>query len=85
MCNWMVSANIPWFKLQMAEFRSFLEKYCKQHIPHQSTLGKHYLPTCYKETLENIRRYIGDAVVWLPVDETMESDVTLLRTLRLAS
>jgi hypothetical protein len=24
--------------LQMPEFRSFLEKYCKQHIPDQSTL-----------------------------------------------
>jgi hypothetical protein len=32
-----VSANILWFELQTPEFRSFLEKYCKQHIPDQST------------------------------------------------
>jgi hypothetical protein len=48
MCNWMVSANISRFKLQMPKFRSFLEKRCKQ--PGQSTLRKHYLPICYEET-----------------------------------
>jgi hypothetical protein len=36
--NWMVYVNIPWFKLQTAEFRYFLEKYCKQHIPDWLTL-----------------------------------------------
>jgi hypothetical protein len=25
MCNWMVSENIPWLKLQVPEFRLFLE------------------------------------------------------------
>jgi hypothetical protein len=49
----------PWFKLQIPEFRSFLEKYCKQHIPDQSKLRKHYLPICCEETLENIRGKIG--------------------------
>jgi hypothetical protein len=55
MCNWMVSVNIPWFKLQMPKFRSFWGKYYKQHIPDQLTLRKHYLLICYEETLENIR------------------------------
>jgi hypothetical protein len=59
----MVSMNIPWFKLQMPESWSFLEKYCKQHIPDQSTLQKHNLPICYEETLENIRGNIGDAFI----------------------
>jgi hypothetical protein len=43
MCNWTVTTIIPRFKFQMVEFRSFLEKSCKQHIPDQSTLRKHYL------------------------------------------
>jgi hypothetical protein len=68
----------------MPEFRSFLEKYCKQHIPEQSRLQKHNLPTCYEETLENIRGNIGDAFIWAAVDETTES-MGQSRTLRLAS
>jgi hypothetical protein len=69
----MVSVNIPWFKLQMPEFWSFGEKYCKQHIPEQSTPRKHYLPICYEETLESRRGNIGDAFVWVAVDETTDS------------
>jgi hypothetical protein len=69
-CNWMVSAKNPWFKLKMPKFWSFLEKYCKQHIPYQSTLRKHYLPTCYEGTLENIKGNIGDAFIWVAVDKT---------------
>jgi hypothetical protein len=67
----MVSAGISWFELQMPEFRSF--KYCKQHIPDQSTLRKHYLPISYEETLENIRGNIEDAFIWAAVDETTDS------------
>jgi hypothetical protein len=68
MCNWMVSANIPWFKPQMPKFRSFLGKYWKQQILDQSTLRKHYLPVCYEETSDNISGN-GDAFKWVVVDE----------------
>jgi hypothetical protein len=57
----------------MPKFRSFLEKYCKLHIPDQSTLQKHYLPICYEETLENIYGNIQDAFIWVAVDETTDS------------
>jgi hypothetical protein len=77
MCNWMVSANSPWFKLQMPEFRSFLEKYCKQHMPDQSTLRKHYLPTWYEETLENMRGNIGVAFLWVAVGCFIENLVAV--------
>jgi hypothetical protein len=60
-----VSANTPWFKFQMPKFRSLLEKYWKQHIPDQSTFRKHYLPSCYEETLENIRGNKVDALYGL--------------------
>jgi hypothetical protein len=80
MCNWMVSANIPLFKLQMPGFRSFLKKYCKQHIPDQSTLRKHQ-PTCYEETLQNVRGNIGDAFIWVAVDETTDSGGRIIANL----
>jgi hypothetical protein len=73
MCKWMVYGNIPWFKLQMPEFQSFLKKCCKQHISDQSTLRKHYLPICYEETLENIRGNTGDAFMQVAVYKTMDS------------
>jgi hypothetical protein len=69
MCSWMVSAKIPWFKLQMPKFWSYLEKYGKQHIPDQSALRKH-LPTCYEETLEDTKGNTGDAFIWVAVDKT---------------
>jgi hypothetical protein len=49
-----VSANISCCKFQMPKIWSFLEKHCKQHIPDQPALLKHYLLICYEEALENI-------------------------------
>jgi hypothetical protein len=71
-CKWMVSVTIPRFKLQMPQFWLYLGKYCNQHIPDKSTLREHHLPISYKETLENIKGNIGDAFIWVAVDETMD-------------
>jgi hypothetical protein len=81
----MLTTNIPRFKLQMPEFRSFLEKYCKQHITDQSTLRKHHLPIRYEETLENIRDNKGDVFICVAEDETTDSMGHLSPTLWLAS
>jgi hypothetical protein len=81
----MVFANIPWFKLQMPKFWSFLEKYCKQHIPDQSTLWKHYLPICYEDTLENIRGNTGDPLYGLLWKKQWIPWIALSQTLWLAS
>jgi hypothetical protein len=84
MCTWMVYANIPRFKLQIPEFQFFLETYCK-HILEQSILRKHYLPICYEETFENVRRNIADALYGLLWTKQRIPWVALSRTLRLAS
>jgi hypothetical protein len=57
----------------MPKFWSFLKKYCKQHIPDQSTFRKHYLLIYYEETLENTGGNIGDSFIWVFVDETTDS------------
>jgi hypothetical protein len=54
----------------MPKVRAFLETYHKKHIPDQSTLRKRYLPMSYKESLENIRGNLGDAFIWVAVEET---------------
>lgn len=55
--------------LQVPEFQSSLEKYCTRQIPDHSTLWKDYLDVCYEETLNYIREDVGDAFIWVPVDE----------------
>jgi hypothetical protein len=51
----------------------FMKLQLEQHTPDQSTLRKHFLPICYVETLENISGNIGDAFIWVAVDETTDS------------
>jgi hypothetical protein len=53
----------------MSEFRSFFGKVL--HAIYSRPLNT--LKKCYKETLENVRGNIGDAFIWVAVDETMDS------------
>jgi hypothetical protein len=48
LCSAMVAADIPWYKIQVPNFRSFLEKYCKRHVPDESTFHNNYLNACYQ-------------------------------------
>ena len=43
----LVSANIPWQKLDNPTVRDFLKKYTKHSIPDQSTLRKYYMHPQY--------------------------------------
>lgn len=72
LCLSLVAANIPWFKLQVPQFRDFLQKYTNQHIPDESLLRKSYLESCYNKTIENIREKVGDSYIFLIVDETTD-------------
>lgn len=47
MCEALLSANIPWTKIENTKLRQFLEKYCNRTIPNESTLRKNYLNKCY--------------------------------------
>lgn len=69
----MIAANVPWYKLQVPQFKSFLEKYCKRNIPDKSTLRKNYLNVCYTETLEQIRAAFGNSYIWIAADKTAYS------------
>ncbi|KAL3068683.1 hypothetical protein niasHT_032099 [Heterodera trifolii] len=72
LCKALVSANIPFFKLNKAVLSSFLEKYCQRTIPDQSTLRKNYLVQLFSETMTKIKDAIGKAFVWFSVDETTD-------------
>ena len=69
----LTSADIPFFKLENPELRTFLEKYCtKQSIPHESTLRKRYLSICYNQTMKNIADEVKGKKIWVSVDETTD-------------
>lgn len=69
----MLSSNIPLNKLQCQPFRTFLEKHCQRHIPDESTLRKNYVGPVYQETIQRIKRIIGNNYIWFTVDETTDS------------
>lgn len=49
------SFHIPYNKLQVPQFKAFLEKYTGNHIPDESTLRKNYLGPLFDKTLDSIR------------------------------
>jgi hypothetical protein len=58
LCLALVVANIPWYKMQVTQFRKFLKKYTGKHIPDESALLKNYLEPCYHSTLTKIKNEI---------------------------
>ena len=73
LCSAMVKSDIPLNKLQNSSFRQFLEKYCKKSIPDESTLRKNYVAPVYEETMQQIKKIIGNNYIWFTVDETTDT------------
>uniref|UniRef100_A0A2S2PVX4 DUF659 domain-containing protein n=1 Tax=Sipha flava TaxID=143950 RepID=A0A2S2PVX4_9HEMI len=73
-CSALIVANIPWNKLQIPEFKNFLEKYTGKHIPDESILRKNYLGPCYNNVINAIREIIGNSDIWIAVDETTDTN-----------
>lgn len=74
LCSAMIAADIPLWKLQNHEFKTFLEKYTQNIIPDESTFRKNYVQKVYEKTMASIREAIGDHSIWISIDET--TDVT---------
>jgi len=72
LCEAMVAANIPWNKLEIPKFKSFLEKYMNRQIPSESTIRKGYLHGTYQKTIQKIRENIDEEYIWFAVDETID-------------
>ncbi|KAJ8882274.1 hypothetical protein PR048_018762 [Dryococelus australis] len=74
MCRVRIAANIPWYMFQVPEYRTFLQKCCRQQIPNKFTLTKNYLYLCYQDALSSVQHYIGNYHISITVNET--TDVT---------
>lgn len=69
----MISANIPFYVLQMESTKEFLNKYTKFKCPDESTVRKNYVKPLYDETLEAVRKKIGDNSIYLIAEETTDA------------
>ncbi|KAL4119421.1 hypothetical protein QTP88_012230 [Uroleucon formosanum] len=81
LCSALIVVNIPWNKLQIPEFKNFLEKYTGKHIPDESTPRKNYLGPCYNNVIITIREIIGNSDIWIAVDETTDENSRYLANL----
>ena len=69
----LLSADIPFKKINNPIFKQCLEKYTKQAVPDESTLRKNYLPKCYQNDLQKLREKVGKNFVYITVDETIDA------------
>jgi hypothetical protein len=72
LCDALVAADIPLWKLKNPILCKFLEKYTNKIAPDESTLRKNYLPKSYEYIIEKIRKEIGENYIWVSVDETTD-------------
>ena len=72
LCNAMVSANIPFKKLENKHFRQFLETYCARAVPSESLIRKKYLDEVYINVFAEIKSVIENNYIWFTVDEKFE-------------
>ena len=69
LCNALISANIPFYKLSNATFKSFLFKYTKENIPDRTTIAKNYLPEIYKAKFLKLRNKLNKQKLWVSIDD----------------
>jgi hypothetical protein len=73
LCEAMLSANIPWIKLQNVKLRDFLEKNIGIKLPDETTIRKVHLNECYEEVKNEIQTSLKDCSIWIGVDETTDA------------
>jgi hypothetical protein len=73
LCEALIAADIPFFKLKNEILKSFLQKWTKQNIPDNSTLHKNYLNDLCNNVIFKVREYLEDKYIWIAVDETTDS------------
>ncbi len=60
LCEAFLAANIPLRKLKNLTLKACLEKYTPKHVPVESILRKHYVPSLYDELIQKVRACITD-------------------------
>ena len=69
----MISADIPFWKLENLSFTNFLKKWTGQNVPSESLIRKVHLKVCYEEKIDFIKNKIKGKKVWVSIDETTDA------------
>ncbi|KAL4097517.1 hypothetical protein QTP88_022289 [Uroleucon formosanum] len=72
LCEAMLFANIPLYKIENLKFKAFLQEYTGKEIPKEATLRKGYVDDGYQDTLAKIRNCISNNKIWVSIDETTD-------------
>lgn len=78
LCGALLSAGIPFAKLENQRFRSFLETYTGKTIPSENTMRTKYLPVCYEDVMKATKEELKTGSMWISVDcakDTMGREV----------
>ncbi|KAL3103911.1 hypothetical protein niasHT_022426 [Heterodera trifolii] len=71
LCSAMISANIPFQKIENNNFRNFLEKNFSRNLPTRKTLCN-YLERCFDQKMDEIKNELDGSFYWCSVDETTD-------------
>lgn len=81
LCSALLAANILWRKLEVPQFRNFLEDNLSIAIPGESMLCKKYLGECFEDVECKIGEDLTKAPIWISVDEStdcMRHSITII-------
>ncbi|KAJ8958994.1 hypothetical protein NQ314_006321 [Rhamnusium bicolor] len=73
LCKGLVTASIPLKKLQNTPFEKFLQKYCNQNIPDESTIRKKNVHAGYKTVIQEIKVSLDNDSFYIIVDESTDT------------
>ena len=73
LCEALVDANIPIWKLENKKFKEFLEKYTKHVVPDESKIRKNYVDIYYNNTMSKIRTNVGNSNKWVSINESTDT------------
>ena len=65
LCEFLVTCNIPFVRLEKPGFKKFFQKYVKFDILDVSTLRRTYLEPIYQQTIDSIRKDLQNQYIWL--------------------
>jgi hypothetical protein len=70
LCQFLISTNIPFYRLLMPEFKAFIEKYTHFKVPNPPTLWRYNLKNFYNNVNSYIHEKLSKEYIWIYVETT---------------
>lgn len=80
LAKFVVGCNIPYTRVETRPFAEFFKFLGYSNLPDESTLRKN-LSSIYQNSLDGIRNYIGDNLIYLQVDESRIAERAIVSVL----